>query len=239
MWARHGADFGSSRPNGLLAPVPAEPRSSRASGDSALPQPLRRGIRPNLISPKSNGVPHIASDEDNGGSAKPDGYVAERHCCSENLDGSHAVVPPPVQEHQHDRNAGGDQGAVLGGRLDDAAGRPTVIRSRRPIGSTTTRPRGELLRGRSGRCLVALRPAILAFASPSCGVSRVGGNAAAGRPSRRWALDGLGRQPVSGPAVRSGLSASILPNRQTARQQWSTTALFRACRGVPVRRSSR
>jgi len=29
-----------------------------------------------------------------------------------------------VQQHQHDRNAGGDQGAVLGGRLDDAAGRP-------------------------------------------------------------------------------------------------------------------
>jgi hypothetical protein len=27
-----------------------------------------------------------------------------------------------VQQHQHDRNAGGDQGAVLGGRLDDAAG---------------------------------------------------------------------------------------------------------------------
>src|SRR4029079_7636991 len=63
MWARHGADFGSSRPNGLLAPVPAEPRSSRASGDSAVPQPLRRGIRPNLISPKSSGVGHIASDE--------------------------------------------------------------------------------------------------------------------------------------------------------------------------------
>jgi hypothetical protein len=29
-----------------------------------------------------------------------------------------------VQQHQHNRNAGGDQGAVLGGRLDDAAGRP-------------------------------------------------------------------------------------------------------------------
>jgi len=67
------------------------------------------------------------------------------------------------------------------------------------MGSTTTRPRGEFRR-RSGQCLVALRPATLAFASPSCGVSRVGGNAAAGRPSRRWALDGLGRQPVSGPA---------------------------------------
>jgi hypothetical protein len=60
--------------------------------------------------------------EDNGGRAKPDGYVAERRCCSEKLDGSHAVVPPPVQQHQHDRNAGGDQGALPGGRLDDAAG---------------------------------------------------------------------------------------------------------------------
>ena len=36
---------------GLLAPVPAEPRSSRASGDSALPQPLRRGIRALLTLP--------------------------------------------------------------------------------------------------------------------------------------------------------------------------------------------
>jgi len=72
MWARHGADFGSSRSNGLLAPVPAEPRSSGAGGDSALPQPLRRGIRPNLISPKSNGVGHIASDE----SPAPPAYAA-------------------------------------------------------------------------------------------------------------------------------------------------------------------
>jgi hypothetical protein len=30
--------------------------------------------------------------EDNGGSAKPDGDVAEGRCCSEKLDGSHAVV---------------------------------------------------------------------------------------------------------------------------------------------------
>ena len=48
--------------------------------------------------------------EDNGGSAKPDGDVAERRCCSEKLDGSHVVVPPPVQQHQHNRNAGGDPG---------------------------------------------------------------------------------------------------------------------------------
>jgi hypothetical protein len=52
--------------------------------------------------------------EDNGGSATPDGDVAERRCCSKKLGGSHAVVPPPVHQHQHDRNAGGDQGALLG-----------------------------------------------------------------------------------------------------------------------------
>src|SRR6476620_7634387 len=57
---------------GSLPAVPAEPRSSRASGDSAVPQPLRRGIRPNLISPKSNGVGHIASDE----SPAPPAYAA-------------------------------------------------------------------------------------------------------------------------------------------------------------------
>jgi len=39
------ADFGSSRLDGVLAPVPPEPKSSRASGDSALPQRTTPPIR--------------------------------------------------------------------------------------------------------------------------------------------------------------------------------------------------
>lgn len=50
--------------------------------------------------------------EADGGSAKPDDDVAERRCCSEKLDGWHAVVPP-VQQHQHDRNAAATRAPYL------------------------------------------------------------------------------------------------------------------------------